>query len=176
MHVRTTDLLQHLDDTRKQLDDAYAAVPEAQRDVRPAAEEWSPGEVLSHLAMIEASVVEILQKRLRRAIAAGPLSPADDQRRRWPDLKEVLLNEELKVKAPSFVVPDGTQPAAAAWQSLQESRPKLRQILLAADGMNTETIVAPHVLLGELTFEEWFGFVGYHEQRHAAQIRRSCSG
>lgn len=174
MHVRTTDLLQHLDKTRKCLHDAFAAVPHAQHDVRPAADKWSAGEVLSHLAMIEVSVGEILQKKLRRAIAAESLSPAGGSSRRWRKLADILLNEELKVEAPDFVVPDGTQPAAAAWQSLQESRSKLRQILLAADGMNTETIVARHVLLGVLTFEEWYGFVGYHEQRHAAQIMRSC--
>ena len=174
MHVRTTDLLQHLDGTRKQLADAFGAVPVARRDERPAAGQWSAGDVLSHLAMIEASVVEILQKKLRRAMAAGSLSPAGGDSRRWHRLQGVLLDEELKIKAPDFVVPDGSQLAAEAWRSLQESRPQLRQVLMAADGKNTETVVARHVLLGVLTFEEWLGFVGYHEQRHAAQILRTC--
>lgn len=78
MHVRTTDLLQHLDETRSRLADAFAAVPDAQHDVRPAAHQWSAGEVLSHLAMIEVSVAEILQKKLRRAIAADLASETAD--------------------------------------------------------------------------------------------------
>jgi hypothetical protein len=175
MHVRTLELLEHLDTTRQYLADAFANVREANHDVRPSPPEWSAGEVLSHLAMIEISVGEILQKKLRRAIAAEILPVAGEQSRRWRNLAGKLLDEGTKIEAPDFVVPDGTMSAAAAWQSLQVSRAKLRQILLAADGMNTETIVARHVLLGILTFEEWFGFVGYHEQRHAAQIARSCS-
>ena len=175
MHVRTSELLEHLDATRQCLSDAFANVREANYDVRPSPLEWSAGEVLSHLAMIETSVGEILQKKLRRAIAGDILSVAGEQTRRWRALADKLLDEGSKIEAPDFVVPDGTMSATVAWQSLQTSRAKLRQILLAADGKNTETIVARHVLLGVLTFEEWFGFVGYHEQRHAAQIVRSCS-
>ncbi|MFT4515459.1 MAG: hypothetical protein ACI89X_001263 [Planctomycetota bacterium] len=175
MHARTLELLEHLDTTRQRLADAFANVPEANQDVRPSPAEWSAGEVLSHLAMIEVSVCEILQKKLRRAVALEILSVAGNQGRRWRNLASKLLDEDLKVEAPDFVVPDGTMTAASAWDSLQASRAKLRQILLAADGKNTEAIVSQHVLLGVLTFEEWFGFVGYHEQRHAAQIARSCA-
>ena len=173
MHARTVELLEHLDATRQCLADAFASVPEAQHDVRPTSGEWSAGEGLSHLAMIETSVGEILQKKLRRAIATEALSAAGNQSRRWRDLASTLLDEGIRVQAPDFVVPDGTMTAASAWQSLQTSRGKLRQILLAADGKNTETIVSRHVLLGLLTFEEWLGFVGFHEQRHAAQITRT---
>jgi len=175
MHARTTDLLRHLDDTRKQLADAFAAVPEGKRDVRPSADQWSAGEVLSHLAMIEVSVVGILQKKLRRAMAAGALPVASGSGASWRRLEGVLLDEDLKIEAPDFVVPDGSQSADAAWQSLQSSRPELRQVLLAADGRDTEAVQARHVLLGVLTFEEWLGFVGFHEQRHAAQIMRTCA-
>ncbi len=175
MHARTFELLEHLGTTRQYLADAFANVREANYDVRPSPVEWSAGEVLSHLAMIEVSVAAILQKKLRRAIAAEILPVAGEQSRRWRNLAGRLLDEGMKIEAPDFVVPDGTMSAVTAWQSLQESRAKLRQILLAADGKNTETIVARHVLLGVLTFEQWLGFVGYHEQRHAAQIARSCS-
>lgn len=174
MHVRTTDLLQHLDQTRQCLADAFLAVPETARDVRPSTNEWSAGEVVSHLAMIEKSVAEIMQKKLRRAIAMDSLRPAGERSRKWRLLEERLLNAEVKVEAPEFVVPDGSMSATEAWQSLQESRPRLRQVLLAADGKNTETVVSRHVVLGVLTFEEWFGFVGYHEQRHANQIARAA--
>lgn len=175
MHARTFTLLEHLDATRQRLADAFANVPEASRDVRPSPGSWSAGEVLSHLAMIEVSVGEILRRKLRLAIAAEILPTAGEQPRRWRNLASKLLDEGMKVEAPDFVVPDGSMSAASAWQSLQASRAKLRQILLAADGKNTETIVSRHVLLGVLTFEEWFGFVGYHEQRHAAQIARNRS-
>ena len=30
---------------------------------------------------------------------------------------------------------------------------------------------APHPVLGALTFQQWIAFLGYHEARHAAQIR-----
>jgi len=173
MHVRTTDLLQHLDTTRQHLADAFLAVPEESRDVRPSASEWSAGEVVAHLAMIEKSVAEIMQKKLRRAMAMDSLTPAGGRSRKWRMLEERLLDAETKVEAPEFVVPDGSMPAANAWRSLQESRPRLRQVLLAADGKSTENVVSRHVLLGVLTFEEWFGFVGYHEQRHAQQIARA---
>ena len=170
MHVRTIELLQHLDTTRRQLADAFARIPLDQQDQRPAKDRWSAGEVLSHLSMIEASVAEILQGKLRRVLAGETLPPAGEQPRTWRKLADVLLDQDLKVVAPEFVVPDGSQSAAAAWESLESSRPRLRQLLLAADGLCTESVKSRHVLLGVLTFEEWFGFVGYHEQRHALQI------
>jgi uncharacterized damage-inducible protein DinB len=170
MHARSLELLQHLDTTRQQLADAFAKVPKERQDQRPSSGGWSVGEVLAHLAMIEPSVAGILQGKLRRALSDGALPKAGDQPRAWRKLSEVLLDQDRKIEAPDFVVPDGTMTAVSAWDSLQVSRPKLRQVLLAADGICTDSVKAQHVLLGVMTFEEWLGFVGFHEQRHALQI------
>lgn len=172
MHARTEELLEHLSSTRQSLADAYLAVAAGDRDRRPRPEAWSPGEVLCHLAMIEKSVVAILRRKLQRAVGAGSLPLAQQGPRTWRDLATLLLDDGTKIDAPSFVVPDGTMQAAEAWQSLQDSRTALRDVLLAADGLDTSSIVQRHVVLGPMTFEQWLGFVGFHEQRHAGQIAR----
>lgn len=174
MHPRTVELLRHLDDARARLTSARDAVPAERRDRRPPGGAWSIGNVLAHLARTEAQVATLLQRKLRTAMADNALPALADPRPLSAALGdfdgERLLDRAQRVAAPESARPDPTQTANEAWQALQDARQRMRQLLLAADGLDTDTLRAPHPLLGELTFVQWVAFVGYHERRHAAQI------
>ena len=41
----------------------------------------------------------------------------------------------------------------------------------AADGLALSQVTAKHPFLGVLNLYQWIGFIGYHDLRHADQIR-----
>jgi len=177
MHPRTSELLRHLDEHRMVLHQAFAAVPAALRERKPAPDRWSVAEVLEHLGIVEQRVAKMLGDGLRAAQADGPLPPDPDHGAILPTIDaELVLDRERTVMARAAVQPRSGSSAEVAWNVLQESRQALRGVVLAADGLRTDAIRAPHPFLGELTFHQWIAFVGLHESRHAAQILATVTG
>ena len=172
MFARTQELLQHLAASERTLMDAVDAVPIERRALAPANGGWSVANVLSHLARTEGQIGAFLQRLLRTALADGSLPTANDASPVVPTLPaERLLDRGERLAAPEFALPDAAHDVAAALAALQRARCRLREVLLAADGLDTRRLVRAHHVLGELTFEQWIAFAGFHQQRHAAQIR-----
>jgi len=175
-HPRTTELLQHLEQNRAILREALDAAPLPLREQKPAPERWSVAEVLEHLAIVERQIGVLLQRGLRHATADGPLPPDTDLTPVVPTIDAArLLDREQRLQAREPVQPSRGLRAEQAWQELDASRVALRYVVLAADGLDTTSIKAPHPFFGELTFHQWIAFVGFHEARHAAQIRATTA-
>lgn len=175
-HPRTTELLQHLEQTRAVLREALDAAPLPLRERKPAPERWSVAEVLEHLAIVEQQIGALLQRGLRRAMADGPLPQDLDHTPVVPTIDAArVLDREQRLQARQAVVPSRGLTAEQAWRELDASRAVLRNVLLAADGLVTTSIKAPHPFFGELTFHQWVAFLGFHEARHAAQIRSTAA-
>jgi hypothetical protein len=172
MHPRTRELLDHLTTHRATLRAALDAVSPAERERQPAPDRWSAAQVLEHLAIVEGQIAALLKRGLRRALADGVL-PADlEHAPVVPSIDaQALLDRERTFAARPEVSPSHGWTAAHAWAELERSRTSLREVLLAADGLDTRAIRAPHPFLGALTFHQWIAFAGFHEARHAAQIR-----
>lgn len=168
--------MQHLERNRAVLREALEATPPALRAKKPAPERWSVAEVLEHLAIVEAQIGKLLKRGLRTALAAGPL-PADPHHA--PVVPTIdaarLLDRERRLQATQGIMPSRALTAEQAWAELGASRTALREVVLAADGLVTDSICAPHPFFGELTFHQWLAFVGFHEARHAAQIRATAA-
>jgi hypothetical protein len=127
--------------------------------------------VLEHLTIVERQVAGLLRRALRSAMAAGPLPPDPSRVAILPTLDAArLIDRERRLQAGPAVQPGG-MTADAAWHTLGHTRATLRDVLTSADGLATDDIRAPHPFLGELSFHQWVAFVGFHEARHAAQIR-----
>ncbi|HEX6813490.1 MAG TPA: DinB family protein [Planctomycetota bacterium] len=176
MHPRTAELLQHLEQNRAILRRALDGAPLPLRERKPAPERWSAAEVLEHLAIVEQQVGALLRRGLRRALADGALPRDPDHTPVVPTIDaQLLLDRERRLQAREGVAPSRGLTAEQAWTELESSRAVLRDVLLAADGLVTSSIRAPHPFLGELTFHQWIAFVGFHEARHAAQIRATVA-
>lgn len=173
LHAITRELQQHLDASRRELLAAVAAVPAADHDRRPHTGGWSVANVLAHLARTEGQIAAFLARALRDAEATAPLPPAPAAA--GPVLATLdaarLLDRTTRLDAPVFAAPDPDTTAAAATTALERARARLCEVLHAADGRDTAALRRAHHVLGELTFAQWIAFAGYHERRHAAQIR-----
>lgn len=172
VHPRTHELIDHLAHQRDVLRQALDATPPAIRSQRPTPERWSIAEVLEHLAIVERQVSALLRRGVQKAEAAGPLPDDPDTAPVLPTIDGArLLDRERRVAAGPHVQPQGTLTADAAWQTLADQRRDLLELLARVDGKRTDAVQAPHPVLGALTFQQWIAFLGYHEARHAAQIR-----
>jgi hypothetical protein len=82
-----------------------------------------------------------------------------------------LLDRSVRRVSGESSLPPGQLDAAAAWARLEWERVRLRQIVIAADGLALGDLSAPHARLGPLNLYQWLIFLGGHEGRHALQIR-----
>jgi DinB superfamily len=171
MHPRTAEVIAHLDEHRAALEAAFAEVPVALREQRPAPDRWSVAEVLDHLVVIEARIVKLLTQQIETARAAGlgqendtsPVVPTINMRR--------MLDRSRPITASESSQPRTGCSAQASWTLLAEHRQRLLDLVRSADGLALGEIVIPHPALGPINVWQWFVFVGGHEARHTAQIR-----
>jgi hypothetical protein len=75
---------------------------------------------------------------------------------------------------------DASQPRTglstdAGWKILRDHRRRLRDGVIAADGLALGTVQIPHPRLGTLDIYQWLLFVAAHEARHTAQVREAAA-
>ena len=175
MHPRTEEVLTHLDEHRAALEAAFADVPVAQRDQRPAPDQWSVAEILDHLAVVEERATGLLAEQIEAARASG-LGP---ERETSPVVPTLSMKRLLDRTRP-IVTPDGARPrtgcsAQASWKLLVEQRERLRDLVMSADGLALGEVAAPHPALGSINLYQWLVFIAGHEARHTAQIREAVT-
>ena len=171
LRSRTREVLGYLEAQRSALRDAVESVPRELRGRRPTPDRWSVAEVIEHLATVEARIATLLARLLAEARERG-LGPERDSSPVVSADELALITDRTRViVAAESLQPKGARDAEAAWEALQLTRASLRATILAGDGLDVATIIAPHRVLGPIDWYRWLGFVGGHEARHAAQIR-----
>lgn len=170
MHPVTTELLEHLDRTRAVLRETVDAVPPSLRERRPAPERWSVAEIVEHLSLVE--------DRLAQRIAAIPIADGTEPTPTYRPGATVgsldaarALDRGRTVVAAEAVHPRAGCSFDVAWSALEESRQRLRDAVLAREGVPPGDSRFTHPALGTLDIHQWVVFIGYHEERHAAQVR-----
>jgi hypothetical protein len=172
MHPRTEEMLRHLDANRVVLRAAVDGVPPELRETRPSPDRWSVAEVLEHLTRVEEGISRLLAMRLGEAQTAGQLSVEADTSAITSSINhELMLDRRRLITAGERVVPRGGLDATTAMSALEASRTKLRELIVAYDGLTLGAVSHPHPVFGTINGYQWFIFIGSHEARHAAQIR-----
>jgi hypothetical protein len=162
-------LLLYLDDCRTQLAASLDRVPADRRSIRPSADRWSVAEVIEHLAIVEARVVD----RLSARASAGPVPPVTASN--GPGITDAQLAERLLNRDRRFMTSEAGQPrsgldASAAWAALEQTRSALKTLVASVSAEILDVSLAPHPAFGSLTFRQWVMFSGGHDARHALQI------
>lgn len=158
-------ILEHMKKSRAQLFAIAAAIPERRWRESPGGGAWSAGEVIAHLKMVEERVIqgtrEVLQKApqpvplLKRIHAPVPLTAWRGVRRKSP----IPLDPHLVVEK------------QAALDELSATRSATLEFIESVKGSDLSPYRFPHPFLGSLDIYDWFRMLGYHEIRHAKQIR-----
>ncbi len=170
MHPRLAAVIEFSDKARAELLATVEAVPEPLREARPSEDAWSVAEIVEHLMMVERSVAKLV------ALKGGELQSQAAPPHEAPDMVPVDLSRffrdrSTRIQAPERVVPRGEMAAAEALTALIQTRGMLLDQLHTVDGLALSTMSHPHPFFGPLDLYEWVQMLGWHELRHAEQIR-----
>jgi hypothetical protein len=171
VHPHLASVLAALDDSRRALEQAAEAVDPAKRAVRPAPERWSLSEVLEHLSLAEASFTGWITTGLDNARAGG-LGPEAAERSSLPEAVRARLADRVNRRvAPDRVQPKGEMSAEDAWNAFVEVERRLKEVLIAADGLALNDVIVEHPSLGPFNIYQWVELLAAHRRRHVEQVR-----
>lgn len=123
---------------------------------------WSIAQVLEHLYLLEKSVTNLIQRKLK----SDTTKPVVNK-----PLKHTL-NRSLKIDAPSFLEPhEEFLSLEKAKGMLEESREGFVRSFEGVERSFLEQKSYVHPIFGDLNLAQWVEFIGLHEQRHMDQIK-----
>lgn len=132
---------------------------------RPSETEWSVAEVLHHVSIVEARVLEQLRKGLSESSTQAGV------RQRFFPMWLAVGMRIVRVKAPKFVEPLGPPPRKEIIANFNQTRDALKEFAATHGRSRLKELSMPHPFLGRLDGIRAVSFVGYHERRHYKQIR-----
>ncbi len=131
---------------------------------RPAADAWSPLEIVEHLAVVERGV--------HRQVTSAAAEPPSDARTEDKDaLVDGVGTVVRKWKAPDLALPSNRfgEKAFGIFRDRRVSTINLARTL----DVDWRAHHAEHPLLGQLDVGQWFLLAARHGERHAHQIEQS---
>lgn len=159
------EIAERLMQVRLQLLAVATGIPEELWQKQPAPGRWSAAEVIAHLTMVEAAVVEKAAKRVATEPRPVPL---------WrrlhipPKLAEWRFK---KVKTPVPLDPALLGEKQAMLERFAAVRQRTLAFLEANAGRDLRRWRWRHAIFGSLNGDTWLKSLGYHEIRHTKQLR-----
>ena len=143
---------------------AADAIPCALWTARPGDEQWSAGEVATHLALVEHAIVDGARRVSRKTPKAIPLL----QRFHLPmSLAEIRI---IRLKAPTYVHPTQPRTKEEALEELRAVREDTLAFLQETRHLDLSAYYWRHPFLGMLNTYEWFEMIAAHQVRHTKQV------
>jgi len=172
MNPRMEEIVKEIDAARSELIHVVSDVDGAATGAREAPGQWSIGEIMHHLVLMENLVTTLLEKQIPRAKDRGV--GADTSTESLIHSLDCYAIETVvdKLTAPQSVVPAQGRTRGELLSLLSDSRARLKLAIDEADGIDLSQMHFPHPVLGRLDMYQWILFVGKHERRHIAQIAR----
>ncbi len=155
---------------RAALGDQVRGLSDAQLGFRPAPDRWSIGEILDHLCLAERAMIRTVSRLLQHAAGLGQIGEPGSME--MPSHRIDIDRYNRPAGAPESVLPSPERPLERLLAGLEESRERLREVTMRAEGRVVGNVTLPHFQLGELNFYQWLAVQGAHEAKHTAQIRR----
>lgn len=160
-----------LDMVRRELEEALSALYVSWWTEPPRPGRWSVVQVLEHLRLVEAKVVDWMARRF----AAGPL-PRPDWRRFFHLPVSWVESRILRVKTFRPFEPQTALSPEEVVADLRRVRRRLLTLLDAHREHDLRGLCARHLLLGYLDGYAWMAFLAAHERRHLKQIAEIVAG
>lgn len=156
--------LDRLDSIHQELINTVSSLEPGIYSRQPAAGEWSVGEIVQHLCLVEARVIH----ELERAIAQQP--------RRVGFLRRLIPTSIVslrfkRVDAPKAMKPVDAPAREVALENFDRARNNLKALCATHGKERFRNLVFKHPFLGEIDGVATVSFIGYHEKRHYKQIR-----
>jgi hypothetical protein len=131
----------------------------------PGPDRWSAAEVIAHVSMVEERTIFGMKGLLRAAPQPAPLS------KRFHLPLAIAVWRGRKVRTPIPLDPQRVRDKQDSLAGLIEAREATLAFIESTRGSDVSIYRFEHPFLGSLNMYDWFRTIGYHELRHAKQIR-----
>jgi uncharacterized damage-inducible protein DinB len=172
MNPRLEEILKEIETARSELIHTVADLDDDAMAARADPGQWSIGEIMHHLVLMENLVTMLLEKQVPRARDRGVGADANTESLVHSLDWYPIEADPSKLTAPQSVVPAQGLARGELLSLLSDSRARLKRAIDTADGIDLSQMHFPHPVLGRLDMYQWILFVGKHERRHIAQITR----
>ena len=131
----------------------------------PAPDSWSAAEVIAHVTIIEETTIFGMKRLLRAAPKPMPL------RKRFHLPLAIATWRGRKLRTPIPLDTKRIRDKQESLAGLVATREATLAFIESTRGTDVSIYRYKHPFLGSLNMYEWFRLMGYHELRHAKQIR-----
>ncbi|MGD2092779.1 MAG: DinB family protein [Candidatus Aminicenantes bacterium] len=170
MNTRLSEIVNEIENARTTLFRTVEGLSQKEFDKQPDSGQWSVGEILHHIYILENQVTKLLEKQVEKAKKRG-IGPDLNTESLIKSLDRFAFETaETKLKAPSSVEPRQGIEKKKLIELLQHSRTALLEIVSAAGSYDLSELIFPHPILGRLNMYEWILLIGKHDDRHRTQI------
>ncbi|MEE8349986.1 MAG: DinB family protein [Acidobacteriota bacterium] len=164
--------LEVLDQSRDQVVALIEGISQADSERRPGPDEWSVGEIIHHLLLVE-------QRHSQSMLAQITGDPGESL-----DLQQVLATRRMPLEDMADVsksgkgkAPEGTRPThglilTELVQELRQFRSQTKSQLLSHRSRDLDDLWWEHPRFGAMTLYERIRLIGYHDLKHLAQLAR----
>jgi len=157
--------VQHLQFSRAKLLSVAEEVSDLRWRESPAPERWSAAEVMAHVAMVEERTIFGMKRLRQSAPKPVPL------RKRLHLPLAIATWRGRKVRTPIPMDAKRVCDKQESFASLAATREATLAFIESTRGTDVSRYHFEHPFLGNLDMYDWFRTIGYHELRHAKQIR-----
>jgi DinB superfamily len=158
-------ILQHLQDSRATLLSVAEEVSVLRWREPPGPARWSAAEVIAHVTSVEERTIFGMKRLLRSA--PQPVS----LRKRFHLPLAIATWRGRKVRTPIPLDTNRVCDKRESFAGLVATRQATLEFIQTTRGTDVSAYHFEHPFLGNLNMYDWFRTIGYHELRHAKQIR-----
>lgn len=145
---------------------------QAQFDWRPAASEWSIGEVIHHLTLAEIATGKLTTTLLREAEARGVLTPRPEGRTFFDPLPPPpTLRPTGEAETPAHIWPAYGHSKGDLLAGITAARERSRRNFERVAVIDPRPLVRKHAWVGDLHLGQYWAIVPLHDRKHVQQIR-----
>jgi len=158
-------ILKRLDESLAVLEKSLAGFPEKNWHAKPAPEQWSIGEIVHHLVLVEVQRLQMIKEMLAgRRESAPPRTEAIEDIASYRRKAPRVLTIEMMQPTPDL-------PAKTLVLGFRRGRTDTRAFASAVDLDKLQNIWLPTKSFGPLNGAEYLEFLAAHTERHADQIQ-----
>jgi hypothetical protein len=163
--MSNSEIVQFLTEKHAAFLQAVAGVDQRTSCLQPAPGQWSVGEAIHHVIMVERTV-----RQLIRSLRWGLLGEKQTGGAPKPARLERVSRREGRAKTMKRFIPSHGQPVDRLLHGLDRERRKTLRLARRVNLARLRQRSFRHYILGHLNGEEWLLFIGHHQERHRRQI------
>lgn len=165
MEKQREQILRRLDESLTVLEKNLAGLPEKNWHHKPAPEQWSIGEIVHHLVLVEVQRLQMMKEML-----AGRRESAPPRTEVIADISSYRRKEQ-RVQTIEMMQPTPDLPAKTLLLGFRRGRTDTRAFASTIDMEKLQRIWLITKSFGPLNGAEYLEFLAAHTERHADQIQ-----